>query len=56
MKKYLVFLLPLIFTGCTYNVSVIHSEGQASDLIDATQEAKPDISPTVSIPSPLAKL
>lgn len=41
----------LIVTGCTYNVSMVHTEGEASDVIDSNQSAEPDISPTLSIPA-----
>lgn len=40
-----------ITSGCTYNISMVHTEGQASDVIDSTQSAEPDISPNISIPA-----
>jgi|HubBroStandDraft_4_1064222.scaffolds.fasta_scaffold11096_8 hypothetical protein len=44
-------LLSLYFlTSCTYNVSMAHTEGSASDVIDDTQSNTPDISPTITVP------
>lgn len=45
-----VFLFCLLLNGCTYNISMAHTEGTASDVIDDTQSNTPDISPTVTIP------
>lgn len=43
--------LAFIFNACTYNVSMVHTEGEATDVIDSNQSAEPDISPTLSIPA-----
>ncbi len=48
--KYLM-LLPAILTSCTYNISMVHTEGQASDVIDTNQKADADVKPNVSIPA-----
>jgi hypothetical protein len=61
MKKNIVlkYSLPLflaLLSGCTtYSVTVVHSEGMASDLVDETQSQTPtaNVSPTVSIPASL---
>lgn len=39
-----------LLTGCTYSINQIHTEGSASDVVDETQAASPDVSPTLSIP------
>ncbi len=49
--RYIVCLMFL--TGCTYSVNLIHSQGKAEDMIDEQQEAKPDVSPTISVPASL---
>jgi hypothetical protein len=49
MIKYGLISL-MILTGCTYNVSLIHTEGEASDVIDTVQEASPDVKPQIQIP------
>ena len=51
MKYALISLL--LLTSCTYNISMVHTEGSASDVIDDTQSAAPNISPTISIPAAL---
>jgi len=51
MKSYTVVIpLVILLGGCTYNVSVMHTEGQASDMIDETQTANPNITPSLNIP------
>ena len=42
------------FTGCTYAVTMVHTEGEASDVIEAEQTATPDISPAVAFPRGIA--
>ena len=49
--RYLYFgILFLINSGCTYSIIMNHTEGSATDLVDETQDASPDISPTVTLP------
>ena len=40
----------LCFTGCTVSISMAHTEGAASDVIDDTQIPTTDLSPTLTIP------
>jgi len=44
-----IFMLGFL-TSCTYSVSVVHTEGTASDVIDETQKSDPNINPNISIP------
>lgn len=56
MKKCLnvAFKLSMLFlTSCTYSINQIHTDGTASDVLEEAQEAKPDI--TTSISAPLLK-
>lgn len=61
MKKLFVLkyilLLPLAFlTGCTtYSVTMVHSEGVATDVVDETQTQSPSTSveATASVPASL---
>ena len=48
MKK----IIPILFmlTACTYSINLAHTEGEASDVIDDTQEASPTVSPKLTIP------
>jgi hypothetical protein len=53
MKKLFVLtstLLAFCLTGCTYNVSMAHTEGMATDTIDDTASNTPNIAPTVTVP------
>ncbi len=40
----------LMLGACTFNVSMAHTSGTASDTIDDTQTNEPVVSPTVSLP------
>lgn len=46
----LAFILLCFTTSCTFNVSMAHTEGAASDVIDDTATNTPNVSPTVNIP------
>lgn len=46
----LLFLL-FLFSSCTYNVSLVHTEGSASDIIDTDQRADPKTDLDLSIPT-----
>lgn len=51
MKIYtMIFLLNLTFilTGCTYSITMVHTEGQATDVVDETASNTPSTS--VSVP------
>lgn len=50
MKALLLPLLSLALCACTYSVSLVHTEGEASDVIDQEQTPTADVSPTVEIP------
>lgn len=41
----------LCLTSCTYNISMAHTEGFATDTIDDTASNTPDVSPEISIPA-----
>ncbi len=54
MKKILIIFAILgICTGCTYSINMIHSEGNASDMIDENQKADADIKPNIQLPGTL---
>lgn len=48
----IVFASCLMLTSCTFNVSMVHTEGQASDVIDETSTNAPTVSPQIEIPLP----
>lgn len=45
-----LFLVMLFLQSCTYSITMAHTEGSATDLIDETQTNTPDVSPTVTLP------
>ncbi len=48
----LLFLMLLFICGCTYNISMVHTEGTASQIADDPTSISPNISPTITaIPS-----
>jgi hypothetical protein len=49
MKSVITILWIFILNSCTYNVSMVHSEG-STDTMDETQTASPTVSPNVNIP------
>ena len=52
MKRIALLLAALFMTSCTYNVSMAHTEGTATDTIQDTQTDTPTVSPQFSIPLP----
>lgn len=40
----------LAMTSCTYSINLVHTQGTASDVVDETQSAEPDIKTEISIP------
>lgn len=53
--RYLIIPLVLLtscsfLTSCSYNVSMAHTEGTATDIIDDNMTNQPDVSPNLSIP------
>lgn len=37
-------------TACTYNVSMAHTSGTATDVIDDTSSNTPNVSPKITVP------
>lgn len=53
MKYLFTLALLLTMTACNYTVSMSHSEGQATDVIDSNPKADGDVSPTLDLPGAL---
>lgn len=49
MHKFLLMNL-MFLVSCTYNVSMAHTQGIATDTIDDTASNTPNVSPTINIP------
>ena len=45
-----IVLLGIMLCGCTISINVIHTKGNASDLIDEVQSPTNTTTPTVSLP------
>lgn len=41
-------LLCLILSGCTYSINMIHTQGQATDVVDENLRSDADVTPTFS--------
>lgn len=50
MKFYLLpIIMTIILTGCTYSITMVHTEGQATDVVDETATNTPSTSLTVPV-------
>ena len=48
--KYLLMSGLLFLTSCTYSVTLVHTSGLASDVIDETSTPSTSVSPTINVP------
>lgn len=44
------FLLCTFLQSCTYTITMVHTEGSATDVVDETQSTQADIKPDLTIP------
>ena len=44
-------ILAGVMCSCTYSITMVHTEGQASDVVDETQTNTPDVKTSLSIPA-----
>jgi len=51
MHKYIIPVLMMVMTGCTYSITMVHTSGTADDVVDDTKTTETEISPTLSIPA-----
>jgi len=49
--KYIPILLAFTLVSCTYSINMVHTQGEASDVVDENQSVTPDIDANVSIPA-----
>lgn len=47
----MIYLFLLLLSSCTCTISMVHTEGTASDVIDETSTASPDVSPSLTVPA-----
>lgn len=51
MKSKILKLFGLIFlSSCSYSINMVHTAGEATDVIDSAQTTQPDVSPTLTVP------
>lgn len=50
MKLLISFLTSLMLVGCTQTMTMVHTSGTASDVVDETSDASPTVTPTVTVP------
>ena len=47
-----IFFASLIFSSCTISVTMVHTEGVASDVVDETQQPTNDVKPDIKVSGP----
>jgi hypothetical protein len=53
MRKLVLIFAAILMTACTYNISMAHTSGTATDTIDDAATNTPNVVPTVTlIPKP----
>lgn len=48
--KYILISLSAFLCSCTYSITMVHTEGQATDVVDEQQTPSTKVSPTLTIP------
>ncbi len=51
LLKIALFFFVASLVACTYSVNLVHTEGEAEDVVDETQRADADIKPNLTIPA-----
>jgi hypothetical protein len=49
--KYLLFSLPIFLSACTYSITMVHTEGTATDVVDETNTPSTTVSPNLTVPA-----
>ncbi len=45
----MTIMMMILLTGCTYSITMVHTEGQATDVVDETATNTPSTSVSVPI-------
>ena len=40
-----------VINSCTYSITQVHTQGEATDVVDNNQKADADVSPNLTIPA-----
>ena len=51
MSKRLLILALFGLSSCTYSINMVHTQGNADDVVDENQKADADVSPEIHIPA-----
>lgn len=49
MKKILAIISTIILNSCTYSITMVHTNGQATDVVDEQQTPTADIKATIPV-------
>jgi hypothetical protein len=52
MKYLPVILISVLFAGCTYSITMVHTQGEANDVVDTSQTSKSEASADLKLPLP----
>jgi hypothetical protein len=52
MKIIIPLGIVLVLAACTFSINMVHTKGSASDVIEESSSASPDIKPVIEIPTP----
>lgn len=47
----IMFSLLSLISACSYSINMVHTQGQAEDVLDDADSVDPTISPTISVPA-----
>ncbi len=48
--KYVLISLSALLCSCTYSITMVHTEGSASDVVDEQQTPSTTVSPSLTVP------
>lgn len=49
--KYTILSLMCLLSSCTYSITMVDTEGTASDIVDEQQTPSTSVTPTIAVPS-----
>lgn len=45
-----IWLFACALTSCTYSITMVHTQGSATDVVDETQSNEPDVKADIKLP------
>ncbi len=49
MSKIYILLISCVLVSCTYSITMVHTSGTASDVVDEQQSPSTDVSPDIKV-------